>query len=141
MVTNELVKLDLVLANKTRKLNETFKLPEKFKVTGLTRNLNLNEDSDSDSNTTYDDTNMIAAKNEATSSARSRYRSTYFYIPTKEKTIGTIRPCVHDAISVVLSRFIVLGITEKLYEKIPPFLEIHYCNLKLPVCMYICKVC
>ena len=50
-------------------------------------------------------------------------RPIYFYIPTKEKAIGTSRSCVHDAISIALSRFNVLGIKEKLYEKLPPFVD------------------
>ena len=64
------------------------------------------------------DTNVNNLRNNITAVVREKYRSGYFYIPTKEKAVGTTRSCVHDAISIALSRFNVLGIKEKLYENL-----------------------
>ena len=72
----------------------------------------------------YDNTNVNEMRTDTTRKVRQKTRSAgYFYIPTKEKTTGTVRSCVHDAISIALSRFNVLGIKEKLYEKFPPLVE------------------
>jgi len=120
-VSNEVAKLELTMANTITTLNGIFKLPEKFKVIGLTETTGLIDETDS--SPTYDDTNLDQIREEAHRSASARYRSRYFYIPTKEKPIGTVRSCVHDAISIALSRFNVLGINEKLYKQFPPFVS------------------
>ena len=125
-VNDEFVRLDLLLKDAINKLNGIFKLPRKIKVSGLSGFLTQDNDQGEPepSHVSYDDTNVNSLRNEITKTVRERYiRSGYFYIPTKEKVVGTIRSCVHDAISIALSRFNVLGIKEKLYEKFPPFVD------------------
>jgi len=114
--------LDLTLVTTIETLNGIFKIADKFKVSEL-EGIWTHED-ESDSNTDYDDTNINEVRVETTRTVTRRMGTAgYFYIPTKEKAIGTIRSCVHDAISIALSRFNVLGIKEKLYEKFPPFVD------------------
>ena len=95
-------------------------------MTGLSLALSQDDDDGgTDSlHVSYDDTNVNSLRNNVTREVRERYRSGYFYIPTKEKVVGTTRSCVHNAISIALSRFNVLGIKEKLYENFPPSLDI-----------------
>ena len=125
-VNDEFLRLDLLLKDAVNKLNGIFKLPQKIKVSGLSGFLTQDNDQGEPepSHVSYDDTNVNSLRNEITRTVRERYiRSVYFYIPTKEKVVGTIRSCVHDAISIALSRFNVLGIKETLYEKFPPFVD------------------
>ena len=120
-VNDNFLRLDLLLKDTIDKLNGIFKLPRKVKVSGLSGILSQDNDQDETepSHDSYDNTNVNNLRNKITRTVRQRYRrSGYFYIPTKEKVVGTTRSCVHNAITIALSRFNVLGIKEKLYENL-----------------------